>query len=124
MAIKFLKDHEVQDFPPKQYAEGEVIKDLGEASEMHFVRRGLAGFLDEKSGDLFDHEHRKIEEKPALASVLTVSDNRDAGVGRAGETELQDGTPQRASTGPAEVITERETAPKATARSKPKRAAK
>jgi hypothetical protein len=39
------------------------------------------------------------------AIVVDVHNNRDGEVGRAGEVELSDGTPQRASSGPGEVMT-------------------
>jgi hypothetical protein len=104
MAIKFLKDHSTASIPPEHFTAGQIVKDRSPESELHFVRRGLAGYYDEKSKSLFDHEGRALDEQPA-ATVVNVSDNRDGEVGRAGETSLQDGTPQRASSGPGEVVT-------------------
>lgn len=42
MAIKFLRDYEVQDESGKKYKEGQVVRDLSAASEAHFVTRDVA----------------------------------------------------------------------------------
>lgn len=104
MAIKFLKDHEVQSVPLEKFTAGQVVEDRDAASELHFVRRGIAAYVDGE-GKLFDHEGREVAAAAPTAVTLNVSDNRDGEVGRAGETRLADGAPQRASSGPAEVVT-------------------
>jgi hypothetical protein len=112
MAIKFLTDHTVDGPPKEEFKSGQVVKDRSEASEMHFVRRGVAAFVGAR-GELTDHEGRGVGE-PVTAIVVDVHNNRDGEVGRAGEVALEDGTPQRGSSGPGEVamtsaVTEGET---------------
>lgn len=106
MPIKFLRDYTVQAPGGKSYKEGQTVKDLSDASELHFVTRGAAAYVEAK-GKLTDHEGRAVETGVASATsvVVNVSDNRDGQVGRAGETNLEDGTPQRASSGPGVVTT-------------------
>lgn len=104
MAIKFLTDHVVEGPPREGFKAGQVVKDRDDASELHFVRRGVAAYYDEKSKALTNHEGRRVPEKPQ-AERLVVANNRDGEAGRAGEVLLADQTPQRASNGPAEVIT-------------------
>lgn len=113
MSIKFITDHIVDGPPREAFKEGQVVKGRSPDSEMHFVRRGVAGFLDEKKGTLTDHEGREIV-SAGTATVLNVSANRDGEVGRAGEAALADGTPQRGSPGPAVVTTTSVTAGEAT----------
>lgn len=88
MTIRFLKDHTVGQ-PAETFAHGEVVADRGDASEAHFVRRGIAAYQDAE-GNLTD-----IDGNPVVfaekAEVVTVSDNR---------TDTDDGTPDRASSGP------------------------
>lgn len=68
MTIKFLRAHKVDGPPTETFDAGEIVKDRGEASELHFVRRGHAAFLDEKSGLLTDHEGNAVEDPFPKAS--------------------------------------------------------
>lgn len=105
MAIKFLRDREVEGFPVERFTKGQIVKDRDAASEMHFVRRGDAAFVG-ADGKLTDHVGKPVsDEDLAVTVTLDVSNNRDGQVGRAGETNLEDGAPQRGSSGPAEVVT-------------------
>jgi hypothetical protein len=105
MPIKFLKDHVVQGVPVESFSTGQVVKDRSPESEMHFVRRGIAAFVDGE-GNLTDHDGKAVSaEGENTTVVVNVSDNRDGEVGRAGEVLLDDGTPQRGSSGPGEVVT-------------------
>lgn len=60
MAIKFLRDHIVDGPPREAFQRGQVVKDRNDASELHFVRRGAAAYLDEKSGKLTDHDGNPV----------------------------------------------------------------
>jgi|GEM_PF-3237488 len=42
MAIKFLLPYTVKDAAGTQYKQGQVVKDLPAASELHFIRKGVA----------------------------------------------------------------------------------
>jgi hypothetical protein len=62
MAIKFLRDHRVDGPPVEEFKGGQVVKNRNDASELHFVRRGHAAYLDEKSGKLTDHEGNSVND--------------------------------------------------------------
>lgn len=76
MAIKFLTAHEVANL---SFAAGEVVKDRDEASELHFVRRGLAAYLDQKTGKLTDHDGNAVVDPfpPAAKSAADAGDGLD-----------------------------------------------
>jgi len=59
MAIKFLVHHTVDSLPPVSFKAGQVVKNRSESSEMHFVRRGLAGYIGE-DGKLTDIDGKVI----------------------------------------------------------------
>lgn len=104
MPIKFLKDYRVKAPGGAAYHEGQEVKDLPPSSELHFVSRGAAGYIDQE-GKLTDVDGREIKVEKVELEIVTVSANRDGGVGRAGEVELEDGTPQRGSPGPGPILT-------------------
>lgn len=96
MTIKFLKDYQVGS-PAEVFTRGQKVEDRAPESEAHFVRRGVAAYLGAK-GVLTDIDGKVVSEDDETAEVVVVntSDNR---------TETDDGTPQRASSGPAVVVT-------------------
>lgn len=105
MAIKFLSDYRTRSIPPEVFTKGQIITGRAPESELHFVTRGVAAFRAD-DGALTDHEGRPVAEGDETAiETITVSNNRDGEVGRAGEVALDDGTPQRASSGPGVVVT-------------------
>lgn len=96
MAIKFLKDYSVGS-PAEQFTAGQVVENRDEASEAHFVRRGVAAYLRDKK--LYDFDGNELEERERVEVVVkTVA--RTGKPGRAGE-----GEPDRATAGPSEVVT-------------------
>jgi len=102
MKIKFLRDYATSALVPERFTAGQVVERETDESALHFVRRGVAAFVGEK-GALIDHEGKAVDEE-ATAILVNVSDNRDGGED-AREAPLPDGTPQRASSGPGEVVT-------------------
>ena len=101
MTIKFLKAHEVKGaFPPVAYAIGQEVADLSTESEAHFVNRRSAVYVIE--GKLYDADGKEVAEPKAITTeVVNVADNRDE---PANGNKLADGTPQRASSGPGDVV--------------------
>lgn len=107
MVIKFLVDHETGSFQAEKFAKDQLVKDRDAASELHFVRRGLAAYVDDK-GNLTDAEGKQIDaEATRKVVVVNTSNNRSEPdlLAASGEGKMEDGTPQRASSGPGEVIT-------------------
>lgn len=71
MTIKFLQDYSVGT-PPESFTAGQVLKNRDAASEGHFVRRGVAGYLA-ADGTLTDYDGRVIDQpkpkaRPAAAA--------------------------------------------------------
>lgn len=64
MTIKFLKDYTVGT-PPEVFEAGEVVENRGDASEAHFVRRGVAAYVDSE-GVLRDMDGAVVFERPPL----------------------------------------------------------
>jgi len=101
MAIKFLKNHEVAgSIPVEKFTVGQVVEDRSPESEAHFVSRGVAAYVRDKK--LYDRDGKEVDEKAITTVVVNTSDNRDE---PASNGKLPDGTPQRASSGPGEVMT-------------------
>lgn len=76
MAIKFIQDYSVGT-PAEQFKVGQVEKDRGPASELHFVRRGVAGYLA-ADGTLTNVDGVEIEDptkprKPARTPAKTAA---------------------------------------------------
>jgi hypothetical protein len=65
MTIKFLKPYTVGT-PPESFTAGQVVKNRDAASEGHFVRRGVAGYLA-ADGTLTDYDGRVIDQPKAKA---------------------------------------------------------
>ena len=103
--IKFLQRHVTESVPPETFDAGQVVKDRPEASELHFVRRGVAAFFDPRTKELTDHEGKPVEPTVALPIVVTAADRRAGLPGRSGEVMLDDGTNQRGTSGPGQVLT-------------------
>jgi hypothetical protein len=101
--IQFLQDYATSAVPPETFEAGQKVDGRSSESEMHFVKRGVAAYVT-KDG-LVDADHRPIVAAEVTVQVVTASAHRDGETGRAGEVELVDGTPQRGSPGPAEVVT-------------------
>lgn len=64
MTIKFLQDYTVGT-PPEVFEAGQVVEDRGDASEAHFVRRGVAAYIDGE-GVLRDIDGGVVFERPPL----------------------------------------------------------
>ena len=95
MAIKFLKDYSVGS-PAEQFTAGQVVDNRDEASEAHFVRRGVAAYLRDKK--LYDFDGNELEERERVEVVVkTVAKGGKSG--RAGV-----GDPGQATGGPSEVV--------------------
>jgi len=101
MTIKFLKGHDVAGaFPPVSYKLGQKVDDLSPESEAHFVNRRSAAYVID--GKLYDADGKEVAEPKAVTTeVVTVADNRDEPTKG---NRLDDGTPQRASSGPGDVV--------------------
>jgi hypothetical protein len=65
MTIKFLKDYAVGT-PPEVFEAGQVVENRGDASEAHFVRRGVAAYVD-GDGVLRDMDGAVVFERPPLS---------------------------------------------------------
>jgi hypothetical protein len=101
MTIKFLMAHSVAGvFPPVSYSVGQIVEGLSTESEGHFVNRGSAAYvIDDK---LYNADGKEVAEpKLVTTEVVTVADNRDEPENGG---KLPDGTLQRASAGPGDVV--------------------
>jgi hypothetical protein len=77
MAIKFLRAHIVNGPPKLTFEGGQVVKDRDDASELHFVRRGHAAYLDEKTGKLTDQDGNDVVDpfpKAKAGKAVTADD--------------------------------------------------
>lgn len=84
--IEFLQDYKTQAVPPETFEAGQQVK-RSEASELYFVRLGVAGFVTDAG--LVNEDHRPIGS--TLTSVAeVVTPGLDA--------------PQRATSGPGNAI--------------------
>lgn len=111
MTIKFLKDHTVQSIPPEVFQAEQSVSDRSPESERHFVSRGVAAY--ERDGKLFDIDGKEVFlGEVTQVVVVNSSDNRTVPdhVTPAGFGTMADGTPQRASSGPGEVVMTTKTA--------------
>lgn len=57
--IKFLRSYSTKGVPPEHFTAGQEVTDRSEASERHFVVRGVAAFMD-ADGNLTDADHRPV----------------------------------------------------------------
>ncbi len=100
--IEFLQDYKTQAVPPETFEAGQQVK-RSEASELYFVRLGVAGFVTDAG--LVNEDHRPIGSTLAsVAEVVTPGDRRFAFGGRGGELALGLDAPQRATSGPGNAI--------------------
>lgn len=99
--IEFLQDYETKAIPPETFELGQQVK-RSEASELYFVRLGVAGYVTENG--LVDEDYRPIVPASTVAEVVTPGDRRFAIGGRAGELSLGLDAPQRATSGPGNAV--------------------
>jgi hypothetical protein len=99
--IEFLQDYETKAIPPEFFELGQQVK-RSEDSELYFVRLGVAGYVTENG--LVGEDYRPIVPPSTVAEVVTPGDRRFAMGGRAGELALGLDAPQRATSGPGNVL--------------------
>ena len=99
--IEFLQDYETKAIPPEFFELGQQVK-RSDDSELYFVRLGVAGYVTENG--LVGEDYRPIVPPSTVAEVVTPGDRRFAMGGRAGELALGLDAPQRATSGPGNVL--------------------
>lgn len=99
--IEFLQDYETKAIPPEVFELGQQVK-RSDDSELYFVRLGVAGYVTENG--LVGEDYRPIVPPSTVAEVVTPGDRRFAMGGRSGELALGLGAPQRATSGPGNVL--------------------
>ncbi|MFN3675801.1 MAG: hypothetical protein ACK4TC_07450 [Sphingomonas pseudosanguinis] len=99
--IEFLQDYKTKAIPPEVFELGQQVK-RSDDSELYFVRLGVAGYVTENG--LVGEDYRPIVPPSTVAEVVTPGDRRFAMGGRAGELALGLGAPQRATSGPGNVL--------------------
>lgn len=98
--IEFLQDYTTKAIPPESFEQGQRVERNAD-SELYFVRLGLAAYVTE--GGLVGEDFQPIVRAPA-PEVVTPGDRRFAIGGRAGELSLGLDAPQRATSGPGNVL--------------------
>lgn len=99
--IEFLQDYETKAIPPEVFELGQQVK-RSEDSELYFVRLGVAAYVTENG--LVGEDYRPIVSPSTVTEVVTPGDRRFAMGGRAGELALGLDAPQRATSGPGNVL--------------------
>ncbi|QRY95411.1 hypothetical protein JT366_16820 [Sphingomonas paucimobilis] len=99
--IEFLQDYETKAIPPEVFELGQQVV-RSDDSELYFVRLGVAGYVTENG--LVGEDYRPIVPPSTVAEVVTPGDRRFAMGGRAGELALGLDAPQRATSGPGNVL--------------------
>lgn len=99
--IEFLQDYETKAIPPEFFELGQQVK-RSDDSELYFVRLGVAGYVTENG--TVGEDYRPIVSPSTVAEVVTPGDRRFAMGGRAGELALGLDAPQRATSGPGNVL--------------------
>lgn len=61
--IKFLRDYITRGSSPESFESGQDVEGRSASSELHFVQRGIAAFVD-GDGNLTDHEGRPMTAVP------------------------------------------------------------
>ncbi|EGI55012.1 hypothetical protein SUS17_2104 [Sphingomonas sp. S17] len=99
--IEFLQDYTTKAIPPESFERGQQVK-RSEDSELYFVRLGVAAYVTENG--LVGEDYRPIVPASTVAEVVTPGDRRFAMGGRAGELALGLDAPQRATSGPGNIL--------------------